>query len=75
MVVNGQLLAPAALHKERALSSHWIGGWVGPRAGLEAMVKRKIPIPCRELEHLTIQPLAQRYTTELSFILGNRYKL
>jgi hypothetical protein len=26
-----------------------IGSWVGPRAGLDAVAKRKIPIPCREL--------------------------
>jgi hypothetical protein len=27
---------------------HWIGGLVGPRAGLDAVVKRKIPSPCRD---------------------------
>jgi hypothetical protein len=27
---------------ERAPSTHWIGGWVGPRAGLDAVEKRKI---------------------------------
>jgi len=26
--------------------THWIGGWVGPRAGLDiAMAKQKIPAP------------------------------
>jgi hypothetical protein len=34
--------------RERAPSTHWIGGWVGPRAGLDAEVKRKIPSPCLE---------------------------
>jgi hypothetical protein len=24
--------------RERAAGTHWIGGWVGPRAGLEAVV-------------------------------------
>jgi len=33
---------------ERTLGTHWIGGWVGPRAVLEAVVKRKIPSPRRE---------------------------
>jgi hypothetical protein len=33
--------------RERAPGNHWIGGWVGPRAGLDAVAKRKIPIPCR----------------------------
>jgi hypothetical protein len=31
--------------KERAPSTHWIGGWVGPRAVLDTAVKRKIPTP------------------------------
>jgi hypothetical protein len=32
--------------RERAPHTYWIGGWVGPRAGLDVVVKRKIPIPC-----------------------------
>jgi hypothetical protein len=28
---------------EKAPSTFWIGGWVGPRAVLDAVVKRKIP--------------------------------
>jgi hypothetical protein len=28
--------------------THWIRGWVGPRAGLDAVVKKKIPSTCRE---------------------------
>jgi hypothetical protein len=28
---------------ERANGTHWIGGWVGPRAGLDAVLKEKIP--------------------------------
>jgi hypothetical protein len=31
--------------RERDPSTHWIGGWVGPRAVLDAMVKREISIP------------------------------
>jgi hypothetical protein len=27
---------------ERAPGTHWIGGWVGPRAGLNDVEKRKI---------------------------------
>jgi hypothetical protein len=34
--------------RERAPGTHWIGGWVGRRAGLDAVVKRKIPSPCRD---------------------------
>jgi hypothetical protein len=29
--------------RERAAGTHWIGGWVGPRTGLDAGAKRKIP--------------------------------
>jgi hypothetical protein len=29
--------------RERAPGIHWIGGWVGPRAGLDAVVYRKFP--------------------------------
>jgi hypothetical protein len=28
---------------KRAPGTHWIGGWVGSRAGLDAVVKRRIP--------------------------------
>jgi hypothetical protein len=37
--------------KERAPGTHWIGGWVGPRAVLDAVVKRKVPSPCRDSNH------------------------
>jgi hypothetical protein len=31
---------------ERAPGTHWIGGWVGPRTGLDVVVKRNIlPLP------------------------------
>jgi hypothetical protein len=29
-------------------AAHRLGGWVGPRAGLDWVAKRKIPCPCRE---------------------------
>jgi hypothetical protein len=29
--------------RERIPGVHWIGGWVDPRDGLDAVVKRKIP--------------------------------
>jgi hypothetical protein len=49
---------------ERTPGTHWIGGWMGPRAVLDAVVKRKIPSPRRESSPRTqiVQPLAQRYT-------------
>jgi len=34
--------------RERVRGTHWIGGWVGPRVVLDAVVKRKIFSPRRE---------------------------
>jgi hypothetical protein len=50
--------------RERAPGTHWIGGWVGPRAVLDAVVKRKIPSPLWESNPRIpiVQPVAQRYT-------------
>jgi hypothetical protein len=49
---------------ERAPGTHWIGGWVGPTAILDAVVKRKIPSPHRESNPRIsiVHPVAQRYT-------------
>jgi hypothetical protein len=49
---------------ERDPDTHWIGGWVGPRAVLDAVVKRKIPSPRRESNPRTpiVQPVSQLYT-------------
>jgi len=33
--------------RERAPGTHWIGDYVETSAGLDAVVKRKIPSPCR----------------------------
>jgi len=32
----------------RSPGIHWIGGWLGPRAGLDVVLQRKIPSPRRE---------------------------
>jgi hypothetical protein len=50
--------------RERTPGTHWIGGWVGSRAVLHAMVTRKIPSRRREPNPRTpiVQPVAQRYT-------------
>jgi hypothetical protein len=50
--------------RERAPGTHWIRGWVGPRAVLDTVVKRKIPSPRWESNPRIpiVQPIAQRYT-------------
>jgi hypothetical protein len=73
MVVSGQLHDPAALPP----GTHWIGGWVGPRAVLDAVVKRKIPSPRRESNPRSpiIQPVAQRYTDwAITALIGRMVK-
>jgi hypothetical protein len=38
--VSGHIHGPAALPpQKRAAGTHWLGSWVGPRAGLDAMEK------------------------------------
>jgi hypothetical protein len=39
--MSGQLHAPAALIPGKNPRTHWIGGWVGPRDGLDDVEKRK----------------------------------
>jgi hypothetical protein len=48
---------------ERATGTHWIGGWVGPRAGLDKVEKRKfLPVLESNSDPSVIQPVASRYT-------------
>jgi hypothetical protein len=51
MEVSGQLYAPGDLTQWRAPGTHWVGGWVGRRAGLDAVAKWKnsITAPRRHL--------------------------
>jgi hypothetical protein len=46
--------------RERVPGTHWLGGWVGPRAVLDAVLKRKIPSLRRESNRRI--PIVQRYT-------------
>jgi hypothetical protein len=66
--------------RERAPGTHSIGGWMGPRAVLDTVMKRKIPSPRREPNTRTpiVQPVAQRYTDWAITALGdtrNAYKI
>jgi len=62
MVVSDQLHGPIRFTtREGAPDTHWIGDSVGPRAVLDAVVKREIPSPRRRSNHRTqiVQPVAQ----------------
>jgi hypothetical protein len=50
--------------RERAPGIRWIGGWVGFRAVLGAVVKKKNPNPRQKSKPRTsiVQPVAYRYT-------------
>jgi hypothetical protein len=56
--VSGQLHAPTL--GERAPSTHWIGGWMGPRAGLDDVENRKyLILPGLTLQHLSCPARSQ----------------
>jgi hypothetical protein len=62
--VSGQLHAPAALPPGKSPGTHFIGGWVDPRAGLDDMEKWKyFTLSGLELSlSVVVQPVASRYT-------------
>jgi hypothetical protein len=52
--VSGQLHAPAALTPGKSPGTHWIGGWVDHRAGLDNSENRKfLTLPALELRPLS----------------------
>jgi hypothetical protein len=61
-------------HRKRAPGTHWIGGWLGPRASLETVMKRKIPSSRRESNRRTpiVQLVDQPYTDWAITALGVR---
>jgi hypothetical protein len=51
MGVSGQRHAPAAFSPgERTPGTHWAGGWVGPKAGLDTEARGKILSPLPGIE-------------------------
>ena len=50
---------PRALYPRERPGTHCIGGWAGPRTGLDAV--RKISPPLG-FDSRTVQPVASRYT-------------
>jgi len=54
MDMTCQVHDQAASPSRREPATHCIGGWVGPRAGLDAMVKRK-PLSLPGIEQPSVQ--------------------
>jgi hypothetical protein len=59
MGMVGQRHVPAALPLGKRPGTHCIGGWVGPRAGLDGCKKSRL-LP--GFDPRTVQPVASRYT-------------
>jgi hypothetical protein len=53
--------------REKAPGTHWIGGWVDPRAVLDPAVKRKIPSTSRE-SRVLICGKASEYSVQHNFL-------
>jgi hypothetical protein len=47
---------------EKAHDTHWIRGWVGPRAGLDDVENRKFLYEDSNSDLSVVQPVASRYT-------------
>jgi hypothetical protein len=63
MKVSDQLHAPAALPPGKSPSIHWIGGWMGPTTGLEAVGKTSLAFAGTLNSHLSVvQPVDSLYT-------------
>jgi len=73
-VVSGQQQAPAALNPRKRPGTHFTGGWVGPRAGLDG---QKISSP-PGFDPQAVQPVVSRYTdwaTRPTFVQNVQYNL
>jgi hypothetical protein len=62
--MSGQLHAPARFTLgERAPGTHWIGGWVDARTGLDDLERRKfLTLPGLELRPISCPARSSRYT-------------
>jgi hypothetical protein len=75
MEVSGQLHTPAALPLgERAPGSHWIQGWVGPRADLEAAGNRTPAVQPVDRRYPDSAVPAPNTTTDYHCNYGNMYR-
>jgi hypothetical protein len=62
MGVSGQRHPrPRFIHGERTPDTHWIGAWVGPRAGLDSGVEEESSAPVGDQTPI-VQPVLRHYT-------------
>jgi hypothetical protein len=59
MGVSGYRHDPTALPPGKRPDTHFIGGWVGPRASLDGCVNFRLPAG---FDQRPVQPVAGRYT-------------
>jgi hypothetical protein len=70
--VSGQRHASAALYpRGSTLCTHWIGGWEGPRAGLDIEGRENILCHCRgsNPDRPVVQSIVTHYTDSSLFYL------
>lgn len=67
MGVGGQLCTSDALPLEKRPGMHGIGGWMGPRAGLDRWRESRPP---PEFYLRTIQPIASPHLVLLDFFVN-----
>jgi hypothetical protein len=72
-IVGGQLLASSSgrfIPGEGDHNTHWIGGWVDPRGGLDDVERRKF-FTLSDIEHRPLghQTVASRYTKCAIYVL------
>ena len=59
MEVGGERHTAAAVPLGKKPGTHFMGGWAGPRAGLDGKYR---PVPPLGFDPRTVQPVASRYT-------------
>jgi len=69
MGVGIQCHAPPLYPRERP-GTHYVGGWVGLRSGLDRYEKSRLP---QGFDPRTIQPVASRYTNYAILAPGKEY--
>jgi len=62
MEVNGHIHAPVTLSQDKSPGTHCIGGWVGARGGLEAVMGKFPSLSLPGIEPRSSSPQHNAYT-------------